>query len=63
MYEKMQRVSVISRLIGTSVGLSDTEMKELERAAQIYKFDLVTLMVDEFPELQGLIGEKYATIK
>ncbi|MGY3703104.1 glycine--tRNA ligase subunit beta [Vagococcus martis] len=63
MYEKMQRVSVISRLIGTSVGLSDTEMKDLERAAQIYKFDLVTLMVDEFPELQGLIGEKYATIK
>jgi len=59
----MQRVSVISELIGTSVGLSKEEMTDLRRASEIYKFDLVTLMVDEFPELQGIIGEKYATLK
>ena len=63
MYEKMQRVSAISELIGTSVGLSDTEMTDLRRASDIYKFDLVTQMVGEFSELQGIIGEKYAKIK
>ena len=29
-------------------------------AAEISKFDLVTDMVNEFPELQGIMGEKYA---
>ena len=31
-----------------------------QRAASIYKFDLVTNMVGEFPELQGIMGEIYA---
>src|SRR5699024_9011134 len=30
------------------------------RAAEICKFDLTTNMVNEFTELQGIIGEKYA---
>jgi len=63
MYEKMQRVSVIADLIGSSVGLAQEEINDLRRATEIYKFDLVTLMVDEFPELQGIIGEKYAKLK
>lgn len=32
----------------------------MKRAAEISKFDLVTHMIYEFPELQGIMGEKYA---
>lgn len=63
MYEKMQRVAVLGEIFGTKVGLSATELKDLARAASIYKFDLVTNMVGEFPELQGIMGEKYALLQ
>lgn len=59
----MQRVQVIARIIGEQVGLSEEELMDLQRAAEIYKFDLVTNMVGEFPELQGIMGEKYALLK
>lgn len=62
-YEKMQRVAVASQIIGETVGLSDAELTDLARAAEIYKFDLVTNMVGEFPELQGIMGEKYALLQ
>ena len=62
-YEKLQRVQVIARIIGEQVGLSEEELMDLQRAAEIYKFDLVTNMVAEFPELQGIMGEKYALLK
>lgn len=62
-YEKMQRVGIIGQIIGKEVGLSDTELTELKRASEIYKFDLVTNMVSEFPELQGIMGEKYALLQ
>lgn len=62
-YEKMQRVAAISAIIGKKVGLFDSELADLNRAAQIYKFDLVTNMVGEFPELQGIMGEKYALLQ
>ncbi|ORN06148.1 Glycine--tRNA ligase beta subunit [Lentilactobacillus parabuchneri] len=62
MYEKMQRVQVISQYLGQLAGLSDQELKDLKRAAEIYKFDLVTGMVGEFAELQGVMGDKYALL-
>ena len=62
-YEKMQRVRVEANIIGQNVGLSEQELADLDRAAQIYKFDLVTNMVGEFPELQGIMGEKYALLQ
>ena len=63
MYEKMQRVMYISGFLANQFGLSETEKNQLHRAAQIYKFDLVTGMVGEFPELQGVMGDKYAVLK
>ena len=63
MFEKMQRVQKISQYIGKLANLKENEMSDLSRAAGIYKFDLVTNMVDEFPELQGIMGEKYSLIK
>ncbi|MFC6296000.1 glycine--tRNA ligase subunit beta [Lactiplantibacillus daoliensis] len=63
MYEKMQRVMYISGFLANQFGLTETEKNQLHRAAQIYKFDLVTGMVGEFPELQGVMGDKYAVLK
>ncbi|WP_125714120.1 glycine--tRNA ligase subunit beta [Companilactobacillus kedongensis] len=62
MFEKMQRVHAISEHLAKLFNLNDQETKDLLRASDIYKFDLVTNMVDEFPELQGVMGEKYASI-
>lgn len=62
-YEKMQRVVEIAKIVGTTVGLSGDQLVDLTRAAEIYKFDLVTNMVGEFPELQGVMGEKYALLQ
>src|SRR4030095_10454838 len=44
----------IAPLLGADPGLAD-------RAAALAKADLVTDMVGEFPELQGLMGRYYAT--
>lgn len=62
MYDKMQRVAVIARLIGQRLNLSAAELADLDRAAHIYKFDLTTQMVGEFAELQGVMGEIYAKL-
>lgn len=62
MYEKMNRVRVIADVLANSIGLSQDEKHDLSRAASIYKFDLVTGMVGEFPELQGVMGEKYTLL-
>ncbi len=61
-YAKMQRVTEISAFLGKKVGLSADELQDLKRAAQIYKFDIVTEMVGEFAELQGVMGEIYARL-
>lgn len=62
-YEKMARVRLLAAQIGKFVGLNDQELADLDRAAQIYKFDLVTDMVGEFAELQGVMGEIYARLQ
>lgn len=62
-YEKMERVSLIAEFLGEKLGLSETELADLKRASQIYKFDLVTGMVGEFAELQGVMGEIYARLQ
>ncbi|PKG21792.1 glycine--tRNA ligase subunit beta [Niallia nealsonii] len=61
--EKVARVRSLANKIADSLHLSEEEKQNADRAAQIAKFDLVTNMVYEFPELQGLMGEKYAIQK
>ncbi len=39
-----------------SCGVSNDVAESVSRSADICKFDLVTLMVGEFPELQGVMG-------
>lgn len=62
MYDKMQRVAAIARVLGKDLNLTDQELADLDRAAHIYKFDLTTQMVGEFAELQGIMGDIYAKL-
>ena len=56
--EHMIRTGQIAVLLAEKAGLSVDETVDLARAAAIYKFDLLTGMVGEFDELQGIMGEK-----
>lgn len=62
LYEHMVRTATISSCLADQAGLSEEEKTALARAAAIYKFDLLTGMVGEFDELQGIMGEKYALL-
>ena len=62
MAEKMLRVKLIGEYIGKKINLSSSELADFDRAADIYKFDLVTNMVGEFAELQGIMGTHYAEL-
>ena len=60
MTEKMNRVQLLVGRIANELNLDAQDVETAQRAAEIYKFDLVTNMVGEFPELQGIMGEIYA---
>jgi glycyl-tRNA synthetase beta chain len=57
--ERMARVCAIAKAIGQQLG-GDLLAKQAETAARLAKTDLVTDMVGEFPELQGIMGGYYA---
>lgn len=59
-YEKVQNVVTITEKINAYLGVQPNVALQAERTAQICKFDLMTSMVGEFPELQGIMGGKYA---
>jgi glycyl-tRNA synthetase beta chain len=58
---KVDRVCKVAELITQQLKLGQVEKKDILRAALLCKADLVSSMVYEFPELQGVMGEKYAT--
>jgi len=61
--EKVGRVRSLTNSLSDALQV-DAETKQLsDRTAEIAKFDLVTGMVYEFPELQGYMGERYARLK
>lgn len=60
MNEKVNRLRKMGTIIGKEVGLSDRELKVVDRVAELSKFDLTTGLVDEFSELQGNMGGIYA---
>jgi glycyl-tRNA synthetase beta chain len=55
--ERVQRIVKLASKIATVVG---ADVTHAERAAFLAKADLVTDMVGEFPELQGIMGQYYA---
>ncbi|MBE9912803.1 glycine--tRNA ligase subunit beta [Paenibacillus donghaensis] len=58
--DKVRRIRKIADQLAVDLQVSGTEQEYVSRAADICKFDLVTQMVYEFPELQGVMGEDYA---
>ncbi len=57
LHERVQRMSDIAQRIAMHL---DADQKHAARAAELCKADLVTGMVGEFPELQGIMGRYYA---
>jgi glycyl-tRNA synthetase beta chain len=57
--ERVDRVKALSRGIGALLG-GEALAQQAERAATLAKADLLTEMVGEFPELQGIMGGYYA---
>src|SRR5215468_3993395 len=55
-----ERIERIERLAGELAPLVGADVAKAERAAQLCKADLLTEVVGEFPELQGLMGRYYA---
>jgi glycyl-tRNA synthetase beta chain len=54
------RIARIESLAGYIARLIDADIQKSERAARLCKADLLTDVVGEFPELQGLMGKYYA---
>jgi glycyl-tRNA synthetase beta chain len=60
--QKVDRLSHVAALIAEQLQLDAVQREKIQRAAYLCKADLVTQMVYEFPELQGIMGEKYARV-
>ncbi len=58
--ERVERVRAIATAIVAQLGSSATLAAEVDSAARLAKADLLTDMVGEFPELQGIMGGYYA---
>ena len=57
-YERVERLVALAKELAPLV---KADVKKAERAAYLSKADLVSEMVGEFPEVQGLMGRYYAT--
>jgi glycyl-tRNA synthetase beta chain len=57
--ERMERVRAIAKVLGAQMG-SDQLARDADVASRLAKADLLTDMVGEFPELQGIMGGYYA---
>ncbi|MCX7628473.1 MAG: glycine--tRNA ligase subunit beta [Methylophilaceae bacterium] len=57
--ERVRRLCTIAHTVGHALG-GEHLARQAEQAARLAKADLVTEMVGEFPELQGVMGRYYA---
>lgn len=55
--DKLDRVGALSTVIAKSIG---ADVDVVAKSAELYKSDLLSNMVQEFPELQGIMGRYYA---
>ncbi|MBL0699841.1 MAG: glycine--tRNA ligase subunit beta [Desulfosarcina sp.] len=59
-YEKVERVKNVAEFISDLFEVDADTKKDVSRAAQLCKTDLVSQVVVEFPKLQGTMGRVYA---
>ncbi|MCC0179011.1 glycine--tRNA ligase subunit beta [Waterburya agarophytonicola K14] len=62
MRDKVDRIIDTAKIIAEQLNATEEQHNEIESTALLCKADLVTQMVYEFPELQGVMGEKYAVV-
>lgn len=62
-YEKTERIKRICVYLAETLGITGDSMENLLRSAHLCKGDLVTNMVKEFDELQGIMGREYALLQ
>lgn len=60
--DKQKRIIALTKYLLEQLSVKEEYVRTTLRAAEIAKLDMPTLMVDEFPELQGVIGAKYASL-
>lgn len=60
--DKVDRIISIAEQISEQLQFTPQQTKEVIRTSLLCKADLVTQMVYEFPELQGVMGQKYALV-
>lgn len=60
--DKVRRVKEIAGQLAVKLELEENMIAKINRSAEICKFDLVSQMVNEFPELQGIMGQRYALL-
>ena len=60
--DKVRRVRESVKKMSELLAVNESQASVADRIAEICKFDLVTQMVNEFPELQGRMGEVYAEL-
>jgi glycyl-tRNA synthetase beta chain len=58
--QKVDRICAVAQKISKQLNLDSQQQEYAQRAALLCKADLVSSMVYEFPELQGIMGQKYA---
>ncbi|MBB6729699.1 glycine--tRNA ligase subunit beta [Cohnella zeiphila] len=58
--DKVRRIRDVANKLARKLRADESAQAGVDRAAELCKFDLVTQMVYEFPELQGIMGEDYA---
>lgn len=61
-YEKMERIRKLAAMLAEMAGADEATRQTVARGAYLAKADLVTQMVYEFPELQGVMGREYALL-
>lgn len=61
-YDKSLRLEALSAYIADAIGVGAQDKADAVRAAKLAKADLVTGMVTEFTELQGVMGREYALL-
>ena len=60
-YDRAQRIRAIAEKIADLFQLSAAQKKEVAEAARLCKADLPTLMINEYPELEGVMAALYFT--
>ena len=59
LYDRVNRIKWLTKLLTTKLRFGQEDIDKSVKVAHFSKHDLVSNMVDEFPELQGVIGSKY----